>query len=686
MDAEARKSATWSDRLEAARTEIFVGRGPELARALALPEDPRVRLLHVHGAAGMGKSTFARELMRRFRETGRRVQFVDAQDVRGSLLAFDRAVGGEQPECDLLIIDSFEALGAIEGWLRECFLPNLPDDVRVVSLGRAPLSTDWTGDRGWRTLAAQIELLPLSGEESHRYLEGQSVDPALREQIVAAASGWPLALGLLAQSTAGLAELQDSHIAGVLTRLAGALVAEAPSRDHARALHAAALVHRLTEPLLARMLDRGDALDAFQWLADWAFASATPRGLRLHTVLVEALYGHLRTRAPETLEELRRRAVAWYAQQLREAHAHGSTDARILAGELIYDALYTVRDSPIVQSFGIGTIPPLYLDECAPADLRAIEAAAERHEGPGAATVLRRWSERPGTERVVYRNASQEPEAFALFFELTTADMDEARFDPVVRDMFAGIGSVAPLRPGERMLLCRHWWSLSHGQERPEGLGQLISLLSQRLAFTTGVAVGAAVHLDPDRWASRPDVTHPLVSRTALGGVELGVFVHDWRRESPSEWFHRFVRVLAGDRTASSEPVRNDGVLLLDRPEFDRAVRAALRCLAQPERLCEVALSRAPLVARLGMDPGSLEAAEALRQLMLAAIDTLGGPERHADILRRTYIEPADKQLVVADELGMAFSTYRRHLKTATDRLIERLWAWETRGVPAQYD
>ena len=115
-------------------------------------------------------------------------------------------------------------------------------------------------------------------------------------------------------------------------------------------------------------------------------------------------------------------------------------------------------------------------------------------------------------------------------------------------------------------------------------------------------------------------------------------------------------------------------------------MRSALRHLGQPEQLCDEPLARAPLVTRWGPSPGSLEAADTLKAVVLRAIDTLDGRDRHAELLRRTYVEPASKQLAVADEVSMAFSTYRRHLKTATDRLVERLWAWETTGLRPRDD
>ncbi|MFD0523335.1 hypothetical protein [Paractinoplanes durhamensis] len=46
-------------------------------------------------------------------------------------------------------------------------------------------------------------------------------------------------------------------------------------------------------------------------------------------------------------------------------------------------------------------------------------------------------------------------------------------------------------------------------------------------------------------------------------------------------------------------------------------------------------------------------------------------------VLNRTYLRPAASQEAAAEVLGLPFSTYRRRLAKAIDRLIEVLWANE---------
>jgi hypothetical protein len=56
--------------------------------------------------------------------------------------------------------------------------------------------------------------------------------------------------------------------------------------------------------------------------------------------------------------------------------------------------------------------------------------------------------------------------------------------------------------------------------------------------------------------------------------------------------------------------------------------------------------------------------------------------EKLRRVIEFTYFRPAPKQEVTAQQLGLAFGTYRRHLATALDCLARWLWDRE-RGLRA---
>src|SRR5262249_49002794 len=53
-------------------------------------------------------------------------------------------------------------------------------------------------------------------------------------------------------------------------------------------------------------------------------------------------------------------------------------------------------------------------------------------------------------------------------------------------------------------------------------------------------------------------------------------------------------------------------------------------------------------------------------------------------VLDLTYFNPAPKQEAAADRLGLSFSTYRRHLTSGVDRLVEWLWQQEQTAPEAE--
>ena len=106
--------------------------------------------------------------------------------------------------------------------------------------------------------------------------------------------------------------------------------------------------------------------------------------------------------------------------------------------------------------------------------------------------------------------------------------------------------------------------------------------------------------------------------------------------------------------------------------DFAAAVKEAMRDVNSPDLL-----ARNPLlfhgVCNLGKSAGPQE----LRALLSEAVSTLfANPrdEKLRQVLKLTYCQPGLKQEVVANRLSLSFGTYRRHLGTARDCLVHRLW------------
>jgi hypothetical protein len=74
---------------------------------------------------------------------------------------------------------------------------------------------------------------------------------------------------------------------------------------------------------------------------------------------------------------------------------------------------------------------------------------------------------------------------------------------------------------------------------------------------------------------------------------------------------------------------------------------------------------------------------ERLQKLLTSAAEQLtlsGKDERLYAALKLTYLDAARTQEEAAELLGMAFSSYRRYLRAAIERVVEWLWQRELHG------
>ncbi|UQU64494.1 hypothetical protein COUCH_37025 [Couchioplanes caeruleus] len=158
-----------------------------------------------------------------------------------------------------------------------------------------------------------------------------------------------------------------------------------------------------------------------------------------------------------------------------------------------------------------------------------------------------------------------------------------------------------------------------------------------------------------------------------------------------------FVRNAVRTELKWRDPVRHDAVLArleqdaalaapvrvesLPRPEFDQAVRDALRSWRRPDLLATNPLVHSRMVA--AAEPQA-DPVDAVRTALKSTLDDLGEDPRQLKSHRAliaTYLGGAPTQEAAAERLGLPFSTYRRHLNRGLEVLCSLLWRRETHGV-----
>jgi hypothetical protein len=243
-----------------------------------------------------------------------------------------------------------------------------------------------------------------------------------------------------------------------------------------------------------------------------------------------------------------------------------------------------------------------------------------------------------------------------------------------------------PLRRGETATFFRFWMAQDHYQAVSPAQSQLFILMVRHYLTTPGLVYTFLPCQNPDFWApmfAYADLTRLPDLDFTITGRRYGVYGHDWRARPPLAWLN-----LMGEREVGATPtapvtsaVR---IIALDESEFALAVHEALKQITQP-----LDLQRNPLLySRLVADRVALPASDPARVTTLQAVirqaaETLRASakgERLYQVLEHTYFQPASTQEHVAEQLNLPFSTYRRHLKTAIQRVAELLWQWEIRG------
>lgn len=390
------------ERLNAVRYRYFVGRNQEcdlFRSALAAPEFP-FSILYFFGSGGVGKTTLMRQLAQICQSARIPVTSLDSRTFEPSPTSFLKALQAAmhlapdespihtlatQPTRHTLLIDSYERLASLEDWLREDFLPQLPDHVLIVLAGRCPPASAWRADLGWQALFHAVALQNLSSEESRLYLARRSIPTAHYPAIVDFAQGHPLALSLMADLCIQdqCVEITPDVTAAVIQALSKTFLEEVPSSTHRLALEACTVVRLTTEALLAELLGMPDVHDLFEWLRGLSFMEANSFGLQPHDIVREVVATDLRWRNQDRWEELHQRAQNYYRTRLPQlqgqAHHQMLWEARFLNAHQPHDGSVSTIADPSLSSLAE---PPLLLNQ--PEFAQAVRDALRQFARPEA--------------------------------------------------------------------------------------------------------------------------------------------------------------------------------------------------------------------------------------------------------------------------------------------------------------
>lgn len=523
-----------ADRLQAVRERGFVGRTAE--RALfgsALAGWPSAFVtLFLHGPGGVGKTTLLRRLADDATAAGRTVLRVDGRLVSSSTTAFDSAAGSALDTPNLvLMIDNFEQCQALESWLREDFLPQLPEDVLVVIAGRNPPSPSWRTDPSWAGALRVETLRDLAPSDAAALLLARGVAPELHESLLGFAGGHPLALTLAAEvaSRAGARLTVHAPSRDVIEAMLAQLVGTVPSPEHRLALQVCAHAYSTTEDLLRTVLPGGDAPELFSWLRGLPFIESGTDGIFPHDVVRDALEMDLHWRDPVSYEEIHRRV---------RNYVLGELIGRKMTG---IDALWTAR-SLRQQNIAVPKVLLTRLDgmieegPLRPGDHADVIALAGSAEGAQSEAIAKLWLARQPSAFTVYRHRQNgELISFAMRVVLDRPRADEIAVDPLVAAAWAQ-STPEPPRDGEYIAVARrverpdaHLMSSAPVEDAERLTASRPWSGDRRLAWSYLAVEDAEFwqplmgYLDQIRVPQTP----------VIDGRAFSMFAHDWRANAP---------------------------------------------------------------------------------------------------------------------------------------------------------
>ncbi len=677
--------AGFLEALEEVEAATFVGRDDALVRLaeLAREAEGEPRLVVVVGPGGAGKSCLVRQFLRRSPPqsalwlSGERIS-PNADALEAALEA--RFAGGfaglgRGDTADVLVLDGFEKIAAVERFLVDEALPKAGSKLCVIVTTRTRFEPGAPLMKRMRALTREIVVPPLDEEDARTFLAKRRVPESDHAGIWEFSAGHPLALTIIADHYAQKPEFRfhPRLSADIIAILVAELVRDVPSPAHEDALYACCMPHALDEELLTAMLACAPAegRELFKWLGRLTFMERDHEGIVPHALVRNALYDDLLSNRPNA-----HLAFARNASEIMLARMNGSVPTR--GHEQLLRALYMRRRAaPALDGFGMETLFQAYLKPSTAADIDELAAIVEHWEGRESSERYRRAFAHDSGLFYSLRDGGAEPVTINSYVTLRDLPEHVRRGDAVLEGAYELWRELEP--EGKWDMAVARWWMTRKGYHALGPELQPQTMCGPFLLATRAPGLRYVVFAN-----APPEVWEPLAPsyglrvtgrRVSTYGREMGLVVGDIHAlsggpQSPRMTVIHVTRFHIHSLAALGEATPRPA---LDEEAFASAVRSALAVLRRPHEL-----SRSPLVD-IGLAGGEGTAGVvAAFEAAFSALEAQPGYAESAKLLRATYLGASAKQEAIAADLGLPFGTYRHRLRRAHEELTAQLWATET--------
>ena len=489
-----KNSLTIADRLAEATRSTFVGRQKELSilsDAIQAAMPPFL-VAFIHGPGGIGKSHLLQAALNRADPEVYHC-YLDCREIEPTPKGFQIALGAileiPEPESDLssivaclenkgqrtvVVLDTYEAFGLIDTWLRQVFVPALPDNTLTIIAGREAPNSAWYTTPGWQDLFREIRLRELSADDAGKMLELRGVTQQQIKRVQAFARGYPLVLEMAAVAIRSQKDLDitEGPPPEVLRQLTQAFLAGLPM-ETSKAVEATSVVRRVTESLLRELLQLSDVSEMFANLQALPFIDVTTEGLIFHDAVRDAISSDMAQRDPERYRTYRRRAWLYFTEASQRAIAR-------TLWQYTADLLYMIENPVVRGAFFPKGATEYRVEPAASDDAEAIRTIVESSEPEESARHLMRWWHwHPETFRVV-KAQDGKVVAFHLLFEPGDVSQELLMEDSVTAAWLQHLAD-DPIFHGERVLFGRKLLDRATGEVPSPALGACF--LDYKLAY-----------------------------------------------------------------------------------------------------------------------------------------------------------------------------------------------------------
>jgi hypothetical protein len=627
----------------------FVGRTAELSfLERCLGENPPASVVLIHGPGGIGKSTLLRELARRAEAYDRAAFMVEGREIPPVPDALEALLAGARHhKRPLVLIDTYERMAALDGYLRRGLLPSLTDQAVVVIAGRRPPSAAWFAG-GWEGIAVELELGTMATADAIELLAAHGLSDGRAPGVADWAAGSPLALTLAAQTAAAdtsWSPERSVHRPELVASLMRRLVDTELRGLRLSAVSVAAISLVTTVELLRAVLPDADAETAYAQLEALSFTESLGDGLTLHDLVRKALHADLRLRDPDRERELRRRIIDHLYEQGRR-------------GDLLLaiDMAHLIENPVIRWGYGWEGSSEYRIDGVRPGDAEQVsELLRERGLAPWWGLTRRFFEDSP--ERVaIARDIDDRLSGYLVCMTTSTAP-ECAHEDPLLGPWLAHAAEDA--RYGDSVL-----WHDSV-DFTPDRSGRLQGMLGMAGILRSGASNPRFAYMPINTGFESALAFARMVGATHIAGLDLefgGRQIQCHRIDYGPGGLLAATRGAVYVELGLPPPVEPAGA---DRVGIEE-IREALRNFRIPREL-----ARHPLAT--GDTPE--QRAESVRAVLADAAEHAFGDTENEKLLRRVlirgYLKPATSHEQAALDLSLSRAAYFRRLRVAAERVAE---------------